>query len=88
MQKWRNLAISGHTILNTDLFNRRLQGVQGNADIIPVLFGPDWLMRVYHDIPAENILRKELIQEIEDFYPHVDFCYVGDITMFGNLSGE
>ena len=68
--------------------NCRLQGVGGNADLIPVLVGPEWVMRVYHDISPDDILRQELIQPIEDFYPHVDFCYVRDIEGFGNLSGK
>jgi hypothetical protein len=49
--------------------------------------GPDWLMRVYHDITPNDILRKELIEPIEDFYPHVDFCYIPDIKTFGDLTG-
>jgi len=61
--------------------------VEGNADLIPVLFGPDWVMRVYHDFSPDDIVSKELIEKLEDFYPHLDFCYIKDIQGFRNLSG-
>ena len=61
--------------------------MEGNADLIPVLFGPDWVMRVYHDISPNDVLSKELIEKLTDFYPHLDICYVKDIQGFRNLSG-
>ncbi len=61
--------------------------MEGNADLVPVLFGPDWVMRVYHNISPNDVTSKELIEKLTDFYPHLDFCYVKDIQGFGNLSG-
>ena len=64
-----------------------LQGLEGNADLIPALFGPDWVMRVYHDIPPDDKLSRQLIETVQDLYEHVDFCYVREIKQFENLSG-
>jgi hypothetical protein len=65
-----------------------LQGLEGNADLIPALFGPDWVMRVYHDIPPDDKLSRQLIETVQDLYEHVDFCYVREIKQFENLSGK
>jgi hypothetical protein len=64
------------------------QGLEGNADLIPALFGPEWVMRVYHDIPPDDKLSRQLIETVQDLYEHVDFCYVREIKQFENLSGK
>ncbi len=59
-----------------------------NAALLPRFYGPEWVMRVYHDEPGLDLAKLEFLCSIKCNFTHVDLCYVGDIPSKGNFEGK
>jgi hypothetical protein len=58
-------------------------GIESNLDLMKQFYGPDWLMRLYYQVP-KNSLSEERLCKIACSDLSIDLCNAEDIPRFGN----
>ena len=61
------------------------EGIKANLKEMPKKY-PDWILRLYYDLPKDHYLMKELC-DLACHDSNIDLCYVQDIPALGKFLG-
>lgn len=74
----------------TELFENifvSYQGAWDNAKLIPEFYGPDWVMRLYHDQVGFDEKAMKYLCDLKCNHSHVDLCFIGSIPHYDDVEG-
>lgn len=61
------------------------QGAWDNAKLIPEFYGPDWVMRLYHDQVGFDEKAMKYLCDLKCNHSHVDLCFIGSIPHYDDI---
>eukprot|EP00094_Tigriopus_californicus_P001073 TCALIF_01038-PB protein Name:"Protein of unknown function" AED:0.44 eAED:0.44 QI:0/0.66/0.42/0.85/0.16/0/7/0/378 len=84
-QKVISFALFGEYFGDDGQPNWYSQGAWDNAELLPVYYGSDWIMRLYHNQVGFDEKEMRFLCDLKCNHSHVDLCYVGNIPHYEQI---